>query len=257
MITYELRMALDSFKRSLNSERANQTENLSSHTAAEIAREQSENGYWLLEENSNSDSNQEDQNLNPNSSFQRWTSRWIQLNPSNRDSDNELFPNEQGRRNSGERANPSSSETRNQNSSTDRNQLSPISINSTRYEQPPLFPFRSLRENQARRMESNQETAAGNSTQADGRTDLSREPEARATTSRSHEDSREDEEPRRRPPPIKRLIVAEARRIKDERNRRMRVCPLSQNQGLTDNVGVRQGIQLLSRYIDNMQRLCR
>lgn len=237
-------MALDSFKRSLNSERTNQTDNLASHTAAEIAREQSDNGYWLLEENSNSDSNQEDQNLNPNSSFQRWTSRWIQLNPSNRDSDNELFSNEQGRRNTNDRVNAAESR------SHDRNQLSPISINSTRYEQPPLFPFRSLRENQARRMESNQET-----TQSDTRA----EPEARATTSRSNDDSREDDESRnsRRQPPTRKGNSAEAKRIKEERNRRNRVSPLSQNQSLTDNIGVRQGIQLLSRYIDNMQRLCR
>ncbi|XP_043465249.1 probable WRKY transcription factor protein 1 isoform X3 [Leptopilina heterotoma] len=249
LITYELQMALDSFKRSLNSERTNQTENLSSHTAAEIAREQSDNGYWLLEENSNSDSNQEDQNLNPNSSFQRWTSRWIQLNPSNRDSDNELFSNEQGRRNTNDRV--QSTESRNH----DRNQLSPISINSTRYERPPLFPFRSLRENQARRMESNQETA---------QSETRAEPEARATTSRSNDDSREDDESRnsRRQPPTRKgnnnNNSAEAKRLKEERNRRMnRVSPLSQNQSLSDNIGVRQGIQLLSRYIDNMQRLCR
>ncbi|XP_051154473.1 probable serine/threonine-protein kinase DDB_G0282963 isoform X2 [Leptopilina boulardi] len=243
MITYELRMALDSFKRSLNSEQSNQTDNnLSSHhTAAEIAREQSENGYWLLEENSNSDSNQEDHNLNPNSSFQRWTSRWIQLNPSTRDSDNE-FSNENGRRNT-------NSESRN----PDRNQLSPISINSTRYEQPPLFPFRSLRENQARRMESSQETTASNSAQNDNRT----ESEARATTSRN-DDSRDDDEPRhsRRQPPIRKGINPEAKRIKEERNRRINRI-LSQNHTLTDNVGVRQGIPLLSRYIDNMERLCR
>lgn len=255
-------MALDSFQRSLNTDRTNQTDNLSNQADDENASEQSENGYWLLEENSNSDSNQEDQNLNPSSSSRRWTSRWIQLDPMNRDSDYELFPSDQlGRRNSSDRAEPLPSESRTQGSSTDRNQLSPISINSTRYEQPPLFPFRSLRENQARRMESNQEPAACSATQTDGRTDNSRDHEARPTTSHNYEDGLREEDPRnsrRQQASSKRASNnSEPKRLKEERNRRMRVCPLPPGQGLSDNVGVRQGIQLLSRYIDNMQRLCR
>jgi hypothetical protein len=39
---------------------------------------------------------------------------------------------------------------------SDQNRLSPISANSTRYEQPPLFPFRSLRETVRQRMEMSQ-----------------------------------------------------------------------------------------------------
>ena len=263
MITHELRMALDSFQRSLNSDRTNQTDNLSNQADDENASEQSENGYWLLEENSNSDSNQEDQNLNSSSNFPRWTSRWIQLDPMNRDSDYELFPSDQlGRRHSSDRAEPLPSESRTQGSSTDRNQLSPISINSTRYEQPPLFPFRSLRENQARRMESNQEASAGSSTQTDGRSDNLKDQDSRPTTSQNNEDGLRDGEDtrnsRRQQASMKRASNnAEAKKLKEERNRRARAGPLPQGQGLSDNVGVRQGIQLLSRYIDNMQRLCR
>ena len=258
-------MALDSFQRRLNSERAHQTENLSSQVDNdENASEQSENGYWLLEENSNSDSNQEDQNPSSSSRTRSgWTSRWIQLDPMNRDSDYELFPTDQsGRRNSNDRIDASTLEPRTQASSTDRNQLSPISINSTRYEQPPLFPFRSLRENQERRMESNQEAAAS-SAQAEGRTDASRERgEARATTSQNNEDGSKESElrnPRRQPQSTlkKGFNSGEGRRSREERNRRMRASSLPQGQGLSDNIGVRQGIQLLSRYIDNMQRLCR
>lgn len=46
--------------------------------------EQSENGYWLLEENSYSDSDHESQN----EGNQRRTSRWIQLDNSNRRNEN-------------------------------------------------------------------------------------------------------------------------------------------------------------------------
>lgn len=43
-----------------------------------------------------------------------------------------------------------------QNSSVDRNQLSPVSESAIRYEQPPLYPFRSLREANAEQLTQNQ-----------------------------------------------------------------------------------------------------
>jgi hypothetical protein len=86
------RMALSSFNRfweafqrylnnvNLNDQTANETEN---------AGEQSENGYWLLEENSNSDSNHEESNgvMNSTTEPRRRASRWIQLNSPSRNAD--------------------------------------------------------------------------------------------------------------------------------------------------------------------------
>lgn len=48
---------------------------------------------------------------------------------------------------------------------TEQTRLSPISANSTRYEQPPLYPFRSLRETANQRLEMSQTNSATSSDQ--------------------------------------------------------------------------------------------
>ncbi|XP_057325160.1 uncharacterized protein LOC130667536 [Microplitis mediator] len=94
----------------------------------ENTAEQSEIGYWLLQENSNPDSNQDnDAGTSSNSTPLRWTSRWIRTGPSNRPTEPETARN-----------------------TSPRTPLSPYSATATRYEQPPLFPFRSLRDQQRR-----------------------------------------------------------------------------------------------------------
>lgn len=101
--------------------------------------EQSENGYWLLEENSNSDSNHdEESNVNRAAGPQRWTSRWIPI-PPDRTPDLPILDPE-----------TPVEPTRN-SEVVNRALLSPVSANASRYEQPPLFPFRSLRENLKKR----------------------------------------------------------------------------------------------------------
>ncbi|XP_014232544.1 uncharacterized protein LOC106656237 isoform X3 [Trichogramma pretiosum] len=113
---------------------ANETEN---------AGEQSENGYWLLEENSNSDSNHDERHgdNSASASFRRRASRWIQLDSNNSNPQISQPPREDNWRL------PFRSRV---SDPTDR--LSPISASSTRYEQPPLYPFRSLQESINRRM---------------------------------------------------------------------------------------------------------
>uniref|UniRef100_A0A0C9R0F1 AMBRA1 protein n=1 Tax=Fopius arisanus TaxID=64838 RepID=A0A0C9R0F1_9HYME len=103
----------------------------------EAVGEQSENGYWLLEENSNSDSNHNDEsNESQIARPQRWTSRWIRIVPPDRTPDTIETPSQDPPRNP---------------ETIDRALLSPVSANASRYEQPPLFPFRSLRENLKKR----------------------------------------------------------------------------------------------------------
>ncbi|XP_012529388.1 putative uncharacterized protein DDB_G0282133 isoform X2 [Monomorium pharaonis] len=251
----------------------------SNNTTQQVLMDDSENGYWLLEENSNSDSNLDDTNSNTNSSSRRWTSRWIQLDTSSRNSEyNNDSPNS-------EQTLPTRplSEDADQNINDgqreQRNQLSPVSANPTRYEQPPLFPFRSLRENQSQRVEQNQTTntsGSGNSlpqsqisdssathtrdSSADaGFVEMSRmvnDPvatrianvtscEGGSTTS----DNRQQEQPN------------QDQRNMDDPDLDYVIDPITVG---TDNIdpresslGVRQGIQLLSRHIDNMHRLCR
>lgn len=137
----------------------------------EGAGEQSENGYWLLEEDSNSDddhqqsarTNSIDVNMQHSSgSYRRRPSRWIQLDPTNRDSSNAASQGSSTDRN--QDPSTASQQTTSANSTTRAtsdnaingdDRLSPVSANSSRYEQPPLFPFRSMRENlRNRRSES-------------------------------------------------------------------------------------------------------
>ncbi|KAK2579509.1 hypothetical protein KPH14_010815 [Odynerus spinipes] len=84
-----LRRVLDLLHRNLYTERMDNTETLNGETLEdENTGEQSENGYWLLEENSNSDSNLDEASTSTASNSQRWTSRWIQLDSSNRNYNN-------------------------------------------------------------------------------------------------------------------------------------------------------------------------
>lgn len=239
------------------------------NTVQQVSLDDSENGYWLLEENSNSDSNLDDSNSNANSNPRRWTSRWIQLDTSSRNSEyaNDL-PNEQTRsrsslsedvdQNSGDRHGDHQSST-----TQDRNQLSPVSLNPSRYERPPLFPFRSLRENQSRRVEQNQ-MLASNSTHNSARFQL-QTPGPDVTD--EFVDLTENVND-----PVAMRIVNETNRESELTGDRLQE---SQNQGninmehdlrtlshgdvdsREDSPGSRREIQLLSRHIDNMQRLCR
>jgi len=131
-----------------------------------------------------------------------------------------------------------------------------MSANPTRYEQPPLFPFRSLRENQSQRIEQNQtssNTSPGNTLQF---------PVSDSDMPESIDDS------------IALRIINEASREGESRtsDRRQQdqqdasdanpessdIDPiLGSMDPRESSLGVRQGIQLLSRHIDNMQRLCR
>ncbi|RLU21811.1 hypothetical protein DMN91_006187 [Ooceraea biroi] len=148
-----LRRVLDVLQRNLHAAPMESNNN----NVQQVSLDDSENGYWLLEENSNSDSNFEDTNSNTNSNSRRWTSRWIQIDTSSRNPEySDDLPNERTRsRSFSEDADQSS----NDRYRDQRNRLSPMSANPTRYEQPPLFPFRSLRENQSQRVERNQTLA--------------------------------------------------------------------------------------------------
>lgn len=143
----------------------NNSSTTNNNTEEENGGEQSESGYWLLEENSHSDSNHEDETeqagTSGNANSPRWTSRWIPLHtppivdPSSNDNladSRRVVQETEAREHVG-------AET---DAIVDRNRLSPVSANSTRYEQPPLFPFSSLRDNQARKRkeESRREPAA-------------------------------------------------------------------------------------------------
>ncbi|XP_008209664.1 serine-rich adhesin for platelets isoform X3 [Nasonia vitripennis] len=165
----------DSFQRYLNSigidEQAPATSS-NNNDNHENAGEQSENGYWLLEENSNSDSNHEEPpgvtSAAPGPRRRR-ASRWIQLDSSSRNANttNDQPMTSTTSDNTANIANDyyglSRLCLRLQNISNvslpDQNCLSPISASSTRYEQPPLFPFRSLRETVSQRAEMNQANA--------------------------------------------------------------------------------------------------
>lgn len=244
------------------------TEN--NNTTQQVLLDDSENGYWLLEENSNSDSNLDDANSNTNSSSRRWTSRWIQLDTSSRNSE---YANDS----SNEQALPRTlSEDADQNINDrhreQRNQLSPVSANSTRYEQPPLFPFRSLRENQSQR-EQNQTPNTSNSDNTPLQSHTSEPNTTHATLAGFAELSRMVNEPVATR--IANVTSREGRSTTSDRqqqqNQEQRNADDSDFDYVidpimlgTDNIdpresslGVRQGIQLLSRHIDNMHRLCR
>lgn len=243
----------------------------SSNTTQQVLLDDSENGYWLLEENSNSDSNLDDTNSNTNSSSRRWTSRWIQLDTSSRNSEytNDL-PNE---RTSPRPLSEDADHNVNDRHREQRNQLSPVSANSTRYEQPPLFPFRSLRENQSQRGEQNQTPNTSGSdrtpfqsqtsdpstthTTLAGFAELSRmvnDPVATriaSVTNREDRSTASDRQQQQNP----------EQRNADDLDFDYIIDPIMLGADNIDpresSLGVRQGIQLLSRHIDNMHRLCR
>lgn len=139
-----------------------------------------QSGYWLLEENSNSDSIEEIANTEPGTSSstnsRNWTSRWISLesNYPDRQPTNETSTTGTEQESSNVQENLTG-----RDSLSDRNRLSPVIVNSTRYEQPPLFPFSSLRENQAKKRE--EENRKKSKTAGDQRE--SRAPETTAATS--------------------------------------------------------------------------
>ncbi|XP_014606890.1 PREDICTED: 5'-AMP-activated serine/threonine-protein kinase catalytic subunit alpha-like [Polistes canadensis] len=147
-----LRRVFDEIVRNLCSEHVYNTENVHDETLDdENSGEQSENGYWLLEENSNSDSNLDEASTSNASNSRRWTSRWIQLDSSNRNYNNNnrtssLVEPTHTRFTSDEII------QRAQNRLSNRNQITLTSANSLSYEQPPLYPFRSLQESQFRRL---------------------------------------------------------------------------------------------------------
>lgn len=262
-----LRRVLDAIQRNLL--HADRVEN--NNSGQQVSLDDSENGYWLLEENSNSDSNLDDTNSNSNSNSRRWTSRWIQLDNSSRNSEytNDL-PNERTQ------SRPVS-EIYGDQSFNDRHRdqrnhlLSPVSANPTRYEQPPLFPFRSLRENQSQRMEQNQ---ISSNTGNDSNSAHSQMPNSGVANTVELTESVND-------PVAVRIADATDResirstvidRQNQEQNQDQRniddanldssdLDPIILGAGNIDpresSLGVRQGIQLLSRHIDNMHRLCR
>ncbi|KAG7209033.1 hypothetical protein KM043_015197 [Ampulex compressa] len=282
---------LDLLQRNVYTDRTETTENVQEETVDdENAGEQSENGYWLLEENSNSDSNLDDSSTSADPNARRWTSRWIQLDSSNRNSEynNNISSSEQMQRSCFNERLDQRPTTRNrtQSSVIDRNQLSPISLNPTRYEQPPLFPFRSLRENQSRRVEQAQtvdvdmnnaslqpEMSNLNSSMTNVVSqriaDTSNIPETpttsnKASTGNRSTDNRHDAQEREitgnqssnsRVSDLINSEPEESREGREQGFRGWRALP-QQNSGSMESLGVRQGIQLLSRHIDNMQRLC-
>ncbi|KYN00117.1 Activating molecule in BECN1-regulated autophagy protein 1 [Cyphomyrmex costatus] len=268
------------------------------NTTQQVLLDDSENGYWLLEENSNSDSNLDDTNSNTNSNSRRWTSRWIRLDTSSRNSE---YPNDSPNEQSLSR--PFSEDVEqntNDRHREQRNQLSPVSANPTRYEQPPLFPFRSLRENQSQRLEQNQtpiisssdstslQTQTSNSdathTTLAGFTELSRMVNDPVVTRIANVTSREDEStvsdrqqpppplpppPPPPPPPSQQQQQQQQQQNQDQRNADdpdldYVIDPIMLGADNIDpresSLGVRQGIQLLNRHINNinnMHRLCR
>ncbi|KAJ8680468.1 hypothetical protein QAD02_016255 [Eretmocerus hayati] len=144
----------------------NSVNSLERATENENNEEQSENGYWLLEENSNSDSNHDEHNNGVASTasiaaaLRRRASRWVPLDTPNRAEggvDGLQIP---GARTADDSWEPNARLTRLQNTSaTDQSQSLSISASSTRYEQPPLFPFRSLRETMNQRMNQTDSSA--------------------------------------------------------------------------------------------------
>ncbi|XP_015600345.1 uncharacterized protein LOC107270141 isoform X2 [Cephus cinctus] len=289
-ISQEVRRVLDFFQRHVNPQSNEGVENSQEEPLDdENAGEQSESGYWLLEENSNSDSNHDEPNPNSNSESRRWTSRWIRLNSSNRNSEtsNDNLSTDHGRpRSPANRSEPRNfSRIRLPGSPNDRNQLSPVSINSTRYEQPPLFPFRSLRENQTRREEQNQSDLlrAQNSAEPIGEI-LDSIPEAIIEIPSISGDVPEIANVQNITSSLNQISVNNLEqsrglenaeyncgfgyedgaddgnpdRVGDEEGfRGWRVCPLRQNESHSDDLVSRQELILLCRHIANMQRLCR
>ncbi|XP_071642192.1 uncharacterized protein [Temnothorax longispinosus] len=243
------------------------------NTTQQVLLDDSENGYWLLEENSNSDSNLDDTNSNTNSNSRRWTSRWIQLDTSSRNSEyTNDSPNEQTLpRPLSEDAEQNINDNREQ-----RNQLSPVSANPTRYEQPPLFPFRSLRENQSQRVEQNQTPNTSNSDSTPLQSQTSDSGTTRATLAGFAELSRTVNDPvATRIANVTnregRSTTSDRQQQQQQQNQEQRnaddpdidyiIDPIMLGADNIDpresSLGVRQGIQLLSRHIDNMHRLCR
>lgn len=245
-----LRRVLDVLQRNLHADP------MESNNVQQVSLDDSENGYWLLEENSNSDSNFEDTNSNSNSNSRRWTSRWIQIDASSRNPEySDDLPAERTRsRSFSEDAEQTSSDRyRDQ-----RNRLSPMSANPTRYEQPPLFPFRSLRENQSQRVEQN-EMANDNAGTLHVEIPDSDTPQSLDDVTLrivSDEVNRGNVESSDR-----RQEIQDQRDISDMNLESDDTDPITLGAGNIDpresSLGVRQGIQLLSRHIDNMQRLCR
>lgn len=249
---------LDTLQRNLHADR------VENNSGQQVSLDDSENGYWLLEENSNSDSNLDDTNSNSNSNSRRWTSRWIQLDNSIR---NMEYTDLNGRiqlRSSSENENQSF----NDRHRDQRNHLlSPVSANPTRYEQPPLFPFRSLRENQSQRMEQNQipsgsgfnsaHSQMSNSDVADTveLTGSVNDPVAvRIADAINRENNQSTEIDRQQQEQNQ-----DQRNIDDANLDSSDIDPivLGNIDPRESSLGVRQGIQLLSRHIDNMHRLCR
>lgn len=244
------------------------------NTRQQVSLDDSENGYWLLEENSNSDSNLDDTNSNSNSNSRRWTSRWIQLDNSSRNSEytNDL-PNERTQSRSLPENGDQSFNDRHRDQ---RNHLlSPISANPTRYEQPPLFPFRSLRENQSQRIEQNQIPSGSGSDSThlqmsnSGITDT-----VELTESVNDLVAAGIVDPTNRES-VRSMVIdrQQQQENQDQQNiddTNLDSSDIDQIMLGDDNIidpilrdpresslGVRQGIQLLSRHIDNMHRLCR
>lgn len=218
-----------------------------SNTEIQVSLDDSENGYWLLEENSNSDSNLDESNSNSASSNPRWTSRWIQLDTPIRNLEYDLFNEQAQSRSLSEDVDQSSDNRHDQSTTQDRNQLSPVSLNASREEQSsPLS--RIIQEIRARsrrnvmhRLSANPLNSRINTGMMDEIADLT-------------EDANDD--------------VAAG--IADEINDNEFTSDRQQEDldirlfGNTSNVGsredslrIRREIRLLTRQVDNMQRLCR
>ncbi|XP_011267694.1 probable serine/threonine-protein kinase DDB_G0282963 isoform X3 [Camponotus floridanus] len=258
------RRVLDSIQRNLHADRVE-----NNNTGQQVSLDDSENGYWLLEENSNSDSNLDDTNSNSNSNSRRWTSRWIQLDNSSRNSEytNDL-PNErtQSRSLSG-----NGDQSFNDRQRDQRNHLlSPVSANPIRYEQPPLFPFRSLRENQSQRIAQNQiSSGSGSNSVHSQMSNLGIADTIELTGSVNDIVAAEIADPTDRE--SVRSTVMDRQQPGNQENQEnqdqqsIEDALLEILDSTDDNIidpresslGVRQGIQLLSRHIDNMHRLCR
>jgi hypothetical protein len=133
-----------------------------------------------------------------------------------------------------------------------------MSANPTRYEQPPLFPFRSLRENQSQRIEQNQTSSSnpGNTLQFPvSDSDVPESIDDSIALRIINEVSREDES---RTSDRQQEQTQDQQDAGDANPESSDIDPLLGNMDLRESsLGVRQGIQLLSRHIDNMQRLCR
>jgi len=255
---------LDTLQRNLHADRVE-----NNNTGQQVSLDDSENGYWLLEENSNSDSNLDDTNSNSNSNSRRWTSRWIQLDNSSRNSEytNDL-PNErtQSRSLSG-----NGDQSFNDRHRDQRNHLlSPVSANPIRYEQPPLFPFRSLRENQLQRIAQNQIPSGSGSNSAHSQmSNLGIADTIELTESVNDIVAAEIADPTDRES-VRSTVIDRQQQRENQDQQNIEDAILDSNDidqvilgddNIIDpresSLGVRQGIQLLSRHIDNMHRLCR